>query len=132
MHDPASESQPPAPKSRHGCATVWLVIVILANTGAAVIYLAQGSAIKRQLPDFPDWAFPALIACGVLNVVFAVALMAWKKWAFYAFAVTTVLIVVINLAAGFGARSVVGLLGVVILYAVLQIGGERSTWKQLE
>ena len=96
------------------------------------MYLTTGSEIKRQLPSFPDWAIPVLIACGLLNIVFAVALLGWKKWGFYGFGVMSILIFVVNIAAGLGAQSVPGLIGIVVLYAVLQIGGERNTWKQLE
>src|SRR5262249_27191787 len=132
MSEPLPEPQPRAPKSRHGCATAWLVFMIIANAAVALMYLAMGGEIQRQVPHFPGSALPVLIVCVLLNIVFAVACLFWKKWGFYGFAVMSVVIFIINLLAGVGIQSATGLLGVVILYAVLQIGGEHSTWKQLE
>jgi hypothetical protein len=130
--DDAVEYSSRRPKSRHGCATAWLIFMIIANAAVMLLYLVSGNQIKQNLPNSPDWVLPVLIGLGALNVVFAVFLLAWKKWAFYGFAANSILILFVNLAAGLGAQSVSGLVGIAILYGVLQIGGERSTWNQLE
>jgi hypothetical protein len=119
-------------KQRHGCATAWLVLMIVANAFAALRYLIAGGQIQRQLPGFPVWAVPVLTVGCLLNIVFAVALLSWKKWGFYGFVALSALAFAVNLAAGVGALAVTGLIGVAILFAVLQIGGKRSTWRQLE
>lgn len=122
----------PADKNRHGCLTAWLAVMILANVATAVMYYATGPTIAERL-DLPMWGVVALGGFAVLNVLFAGALFAWKKWGFYGFAATTVLIFGINVSIGVGVlQSVSGLLGVVILYAVLQMGDPESGWDQLD
>ena len=122
-----------ARKTRHGCVTAWLVLMIVANSLTAVVNLASEEAIRKTLPDMPSWALPVLASCAALNVVFAIALFAWKKWGFYGFVGTSIVALIVNLRSGVGIiPALFGLLGVVILYAVLQIGGARKAWPQLE
>jgi hypothetical protein len=121
------------PKQRHGCLTAWLVLMIIANALAALGTLLGGDAIAKQLPDAPGWAFPVLGVLGVVNVVLAIMLFTWKKWAFFAFAGVALLAFIINLMVGVNLlQAVLGLAGPAILYGVLQIGGQKSGWSQLE
>jgi hypothetical protein len=120
-------------KQRHGCLTAWLVLMIVANSAVALMYLLGSSALRRSLPNAPGWAFPVLIAIGVLNVVFAVALLQWKKWGFWGFCATAVAALFVNLSIGLGVgQSLIGLVGIAILYGVLQIGSANKGWPQLE
>jgi hypothetical protein len=120
-------------KQRHGCLTAWLVLMIVANAATAVLYLIAGAAFRQKLPNAPDWVLPVLIGMGVVNVVCAVGLFRWKKWGFYGFLVTSVMAFAVNLMLGLGiARALLGLVGVAILYGVLQIGTENKGWPQLE
>jgi hypothetical protein len=69
----------------------------------------------------------------VLNVAFAIALFNWKKWGFFGFLVTSVAAFAQNIYLGIGIPNVVlGLMGIAIFYGVLQIGGQKSGWSQLE
>ena len=107
--------------------------MIVANSLTAVVNLASEEAIRKTLPDMPSWALPVLASCAALNVVFAIALFAWKKWGFYGFVGTSIVALIVNLRSGVGIiPALFGLLGVVILYAVLHIGGARKAWPQLE
>src|SRR6266496_2951629 len=55
-------------KQRHGCLTTYLVLVIIANSATAHLYLPGREAIKRSSPQhIPDWAFPVLIAVCLFN-----------------------------------------------------------------
>ncbi len=120
-------------KTRHGCLTAWLVLMIIANSATAVIYLIDSAAIKSNLPIAPAWTLPTLAVASLANVVFAVALFYWKKWAFFGFVGTSIIALVINLTIGQNiAHLLLGVLGVVTLYAVLQIGKEKRGWTQLE
>ena len=57
----------------------------------------------------------------------------WKKWGFYGFCGSAAAALVVNLSIGVGpAQSFMGLIGVGLLYAVLQIGGENKGWTQLD
>jgi hypothetical protein len=89
--------------------------------------------IKEALPDMPGWAPAILALMGALNIVFVVALFQWKKWGFFGFVVVSVTALAVNLQSGVSPlQSGFGLLGITVLYAVLQIGGPKSGWAQLE
>jgi hypothetical protein len=121
-------------KQRHGCLAAWLVLMIIANSLTALVYLIAGGKIKSILPNAPTWALATLVVTSVCNVVFAVALFQWKKWGFFGFVGTTGIVFVVNLLvfhvhAGF---ALLGLLGVAILFVTLQVGEEKKGWTQLE
>ena len=125
--------QPSAQKHRHGCLTAYLVLMIIANSATALIYLVASEAIRRNVPNMPEWALLVLIAGSIFNLVCAIALLRWKKWGFWGFVVSTVVIFVVNISIGVGVGStLVGLLGVAILYGVLHIGKETKGWSQLD
>lgn len=118
-------------KDRHGCLTAWLILMIVANSLTALSYLVLTLLGRKTVA--PAWALVTLAVGCIANVVFAVALFRWKRWGFFGFLVTTILALVINLRIGIKPIFVgIGLFGIVILYAVLQIGGERRGWNQLE
>ena len=119
-------------KQRHGCLTVWLVLIIILNSLTAVTYLFAGALLRKFTPATPVWAFPVLAICGVLNVAFAIALFQWKKWGFFGFIATAIVIFVVNLEIGIKPiHALFGLAGVSILYGVLQIGKDKKGWTQL-
>ena len=102
---------------------MYLVLVIIANSATALLYLFGAEAIKRSTPNIPDWAFPVLIVLVLFNLVCAVALFRWKKWGFWGLVASAVVVLGVNLAIGLGVSSaIVGLLGVLLLYGVLHIG----------
>ena len=121
------------PKNRHGCLTAWLVLMLIANGASGLMYLLGSEAIRRSLPNAPGWAFPVLIVFSLFNVVCAVALFQWKRWGFWGFCVSSLVALVVNLSIGLGMGSALaGLVGVILLYGVLQIGTENKGWPQLE
>lgn len=119
-------------KSRHGCLTAWLVFMVIANSLSSLFYLFGSASVKQALPNAPSWIFPVLVFMGLVNVVCAFALFMWKKWGFWGFCVSSVIALITNISAGIGASSIVGLIGVAILYGVLQIGQEDKGWPQLD
>lgn len=121
------------PKSRHGCLTAWLVLMLITNSAVALGYLVGMSALKQTYPNAPGWAFPTLILAGTLNVICAIALLRWKKWGFWGFCATALITLAANMSMGLGIASALGgVLGVLILYGVLHIGKENKGWPQLE
>ena len=124
-------------KDRHGCLTVWLVLMLIANAVTALSYaglilLRPGAAHAAQ-PHAPTWARFVLMAGCIANIVFAVALFRWKRWGFLGFVVTAILALTINLSIGIKPAFVMtGASGIIILYGVLQIGGNKKGWAQLE
>jgi hypothetical protein len=112
---------------RHGCLLTYLIFMIVVNS---IIVVTYGAMAIRAMPT-PANIFPGLVyimgLAGILNIVFAVALLAWKKWGFYGFCASAAIIFVINLVIGINPiMAFVGLIGPAILYGVLQIGGDRK------
>jgi hypothetical protein len=121
------------PKQRHFLLSAWLVIMIIANAATAVITPLMVGNIQQALPNFPAWLVWLIALGALLNVAFAIALFNWKKWGFFGFLVIGIITFAQNLYVGIGIpRAVFGLLGAAILYGVLQIGGQKSGWSQLE
>jgi hypothetical protein len=120
-------------KQRHGCLTAWLVMMIIANALTAVATPLLSGFIQKTLPNYPTWTIWPLTLIGVLNIAFVIALFNWKMWGFHGFASVAVITFSINIYSGIGIGSAfVGFLGVVLLYGVLQIGGDKKGWPQLE
>ncbi len=114
---------------RHGCLTAWLIFMMVANglLAAAVPFLAGMPAIT--LPAF-DMGF--MLIGAILNIICAIALFKWYRWGFYGFALTTVAAVIYNLSTGTPiAQTGSGLLGISILYWLLQLGTPKA-WDQMK
>lgn len=125
--------QPSSQKRRDGCLTAYLVFMIVANSATALLYLGGSEAIKRNSPNIPGWTFPVMVVMGSFNLVCAIALFKWKKWGFWGFVASAVVSFCINLYIGVGVGfALFGLLGVAILYGVLQLGKEKKAWPQLD
>ena len=89
--------------------------------------------IQQAMPDFPTWVVWPITLMAILNVIFAVALFNWKKWGFFGFAATAMIAFAFNIYANVGiGQSIAGLSGIAILFLVLQIGGEKKGWVQLD
>lgn len=122
-----------AAKSRHGLLTAILALMLVTNAIVTISYLAQPDAIRAAVPGAPAWSVYALAGLGVFNLVCVAALFMWKKWAFWGFCVSAALAFIANLSFGIGlGPSLVGLAGPAVLFGVLQIGGDRKGWPQLE
>ena len=122
-------------KQRHGCATAWLIVMIIGNSLTATIYLFASELITENsvVPISDDMTlFMGMV--GILNLLFAVMLLQWKKWAFWGIAATTALTFATNLSLGLGvSSSILGFLGIIALYGILQIKKDGlSTWDNLE
>lgn len=130
---PADPLGGPEMKVRHGCVTAWLVLLIVANSATIFTTLAMSDQIKSALPSMPDWGGPVLVVCGAINVVCAILLFKWKRIGFFGFIITSLIAAGVNASAGLGVGQIaMGLVGVAILYGVLQIGSPKSAWAQLE
>ena len=120
-------------KQRHGCLTAWLILMIIANSAVALIYLFGSAIVKQTSPNVPSWAFPVLAIMAIFNLVCAIALFKWKRWGFWGFFASSIVAVVVNLSIGLGiGSSLAGLIGIAILYGILQIGKENKGWPQLD
>jgi hypothetical protein len=120
-------------KQRHGCLTAVLILMIIANSATALLYLFGGTLIEQALPGMPSWAVIVMGIFGVFNLICAIALFNWKKWAFWGFVGSSIGAFFVNLAIGMGiGQALLGLLGIALLYGVLHIGTENKGWPQLD
>lgn len=121
-------------KQRHGCVTAWLILMIIANSFTAITYLFASDMITRALPGDASQGLIILLGIvGVANVMFSILLFQWNKWGFWGFCITSVIALFINLSMGLGiGQSVMGLIGIGILYGVFQIKkNDVSAWDNL-
>jgi hypothetical protein len=122
-------------KQRHGCVTSWLVFMIVINSVTAILYLFAGDMVAKNLPGgIPTPMLILLAIVCICNVVFSTFLFLWKRWAFWGFAATSVVTFIINLSIGIGiVQSVMGLIGIAVLYGVLNIKkADVAAWDHLE
>ena len=130
--EPPPLSSAPTPP-RHGCVTAWLIFMIVVNALTAIGTPFSLNSLRQagMHPSVP--LIGVLVVCAVANIVFAVALLRWMKWGFYGFAATTVIALVVNLILGVGlGSSLLGLIGIAILYGVLNVGQANKAWPRLK
>ena len=123
-HREPKESQMLGQKRRHGCLTAYLIFGIIANAGLVLYYAVGGLAAFAIGAVF--------VVLLIFNIICFVALFKWKKWAFWGFIVSAIAALCLNLYIGLGPVSFSGLIGLAVLYGVLQIGKESKGWPQLD
>lgn len=122
-------------KKRHGCVTAWLILMIVLNALTAVTWFFFNDVFREQIGEGVNKNTMLVLGLiGLLNLVFAIMLFRWKKWAFWGFLITSLIAFGINLSLGLGiGQSAMGLLGIIVLYAVFQIKADgRTAWSYLE
>lgn len=136
-HTPNSESELKPEEhnhyGRHGCLIAYLIVMILVNAMVSISYSASRVQLQEKFPEMPDWTFPALTLLGFVNIICAVALFKWRKWGFWGFCLSSFITVFVHIRAGLPiSQAVSGLVGIGILYGVLQIGKHNKGWPQLK
>ena len=130
MQDPQNE------KKRHWCLFAYLVLILVAYTLLAFVYFITPSYLYELafMSGYPDWFLYAMGILAVLYVISAFAVLRWKKWVFWLFTLTAFVPFCVNLYSGmFAIYSLLSeFIVVAILYGVLQIGGDKKGWSQLE
>lgn len=112
-----SPNQLPA---RHWFTTTWLILALIVNAGLAMLALNPNLSIVTAA--YTRYIFALLYAGAALGDI---ALLLWKKWGFF----LVVGCIILNLAATVFLGSadaivrgiIAGVVGLAILYAVLQI-----------
>lgn len=57
----------------------------------------------------------------IIDLILIVFLFYWKKWAFWALVGSSIITLIINLNIGTGAISYIGLLGIILIYLLLEL-----------
>ena len=121
------------PPVRHGCLTAWLIFGLIAQTATVGIYSLGYSFVHRTLPGFTPLAAGLLVLAGLGSIACLIGLFQWRRWGFYGIVVITILVCLVNFSLGIGlGRALPGLLGIGILYWVLNMGGSRSAWRNMK
>ena len=136
MQNPQSE------KKRHGCLTSLLAVICFVSVIATLLQFTV--FFFKPEPDVQDvqslsttseprWLFFTLAAVNLIKLVSAYAILSWKKWGFWLFTLICFVNLGVNLITGFHIPN--GILGIIIaaiLFGVLQIGGDKKGWNQLD
>ncbi len=129
-----SMDKEPILKQRHGCVTAYLGFMIVTNSLMTLVYFFANSMFTELMPGSSPGMIYALGVLGIGNVIFGIMLWKWKKLGFYGFIGTSIVAAVLNTMMGIDIGStILGLVGIGILYAILQIKEkERSAWENME
>ncbi len=129
-------------KKRHGCVTAWLILGLVGGVFTVLVYLVFYGAIMEFLAEFSEDAMNQIAKLnntmlgivGILNVVFTIAVFKWKKWGFWGLVASSLVVAYMSYYDNAEISSVIGgLIGPLILYAILQIKRDsKTTWSQLD
>ena len=122
------------PNERHGCVTAWLILMIIANSMTALFSILGSSMVANNLPG--DVSQGMIIVLGLVSIAmvyFAFMILRGKKFGFWGVVAGSLVALAINLSIGMNlGQSLIGLIGIVLLYAVLQIKKDGvSAWDNL-
>src|SRR5512133_1840059 len=96
-----TNENPNVPKQRHGCVTAWLILMIVANSLSAGLYLFAREMLTKSLPGEVSTPMIILLGiCAIGNIIFSVMLFQWMKLGFWGFVVTTAAALIINMSIG--------------------------------
>lgn len=121
-------------KRRHWFATLWLIFIMIVNAIVGCIsFFIDMESLGSPAVAIPSEASIALGILSLFNVVCAAMLLKWIKCGFWGVVATSIIAAGINLYIGLSIGSaLMGFVGVMILYGVLQIKKEGiSTWQGL-
>ncbi len=110
--------------ARGGCLTVWLLLMLAANAFTIISNIINLQTYQQFYPNASPFFFILLAGFGVVNLLSVYALWTWKRWGFYLFVASALVVLGINLVIGIPIFiALFGLLGVAILWLLL-----RSRW----
>lgn len=135
MDTPTPTPPPAAPLAegqRHGCLTTWLVLMIIANAATLIMTPLSVPSMRQAGLNPSALGIGVIVICAVANIFFAIALFRWQRWGFYGFVATSAVALIANIAMGVGiGPSLFGLVGVALLFWVLNMGGAEKAWPRL-
>lgn len=107
--------------------------MLIANAATAVITPFSIAGMRQAGLQPSPVGIGVIVICAIANVAFAVALFRWQKWGFYGFIATSAIALITNLSLGLGiGQSLFGLIGIALLYWVLNMGGSNKAWPHLK
>jgi hypothetical protein len=117
----------PQERKRGGCLTAFLILMLIANPLAGLLYLLAGSTLAHFLPNVPQWAILTFGVLAFANLIFALGIWSWKKWGVYGFVGSSLVAFTINALTLGTISALFGLIGVTILAFLV-----RPVWTAME
>lgn len=118
---------------RNGCLTSWLVFALAAHAVTIALYSLAYPQMHAGTPTITPGVARMLIAAGIASIVCILALFRWRRWGFYGIVTITALTFFLNVSLGVGFGGALGgLIGIVLLYWVLHLGGQQSAWRSMK
>lgn len=119
---------------RHGCLTIWLLLLVLWNLALILTY--AGCNMAQWIGDTGEpfgWYYPMMIGLAVLSLICVSALFRWRKWGFWGLLIVSAFKLVLEVSVGGGDFTVLAgiVVTMLVLLAVLNIGRENRGWPQL-
>jgi len=123
---PANNQQDqPVEKQRHGCLSSFLVLMMIANAGFAILI--------ANLSDIDDDLKLYSIVGNVLVIICAILIWNWKKIGFWGIVVLSGISAIINLSMGLVLPALQNFLPIFFLWAALSKPKNGVTgWQNLE
>ncbi|MAS32480.1 MAG: hypothetical protein CL610_00650 [Anaerolineaceae bacterium] len=118
-------SETPLNPARGRALTVWLILMALTNAWAIYRYIViLEDFISHSDPQFTvilQWALPLMAIVALINIVGVIFLWRWRRLGFYVLVATTTITLTVNLMLNVPvATSILGLVGLLILWALLR------------
>jgi hypothetical protein len=117
---------------RHVLLTAFLIFKIVALSATFLAYIFSADQILAANPGMPRWAIATSCVLSLIDIASAVAIFCWMKWGFWILCMTALVSLLINLYSDVSPMlSFLGVLGPLILYGLLQLGGKSNAWSHL-
>ena len=121
------------PPKRHGLLTAFLIFKFVAFSVGSLIYLFASDRVMAANPTTPPWVLAIYLFLSLVGAASVVALFRWMKWGFYFLCALAVIGMALNLYTyDSPIFASLGLLGPLILYGLLKLGGEGGAWSHLQ
>jgi phosphoglycerol transferase MdoB-like AlkP superfamily enzyme len=105
--------------------TFWMCLILTVNIVSSLFYLFGAEDIYKLSVNLPIGLIYLLGLVCLTNVVFALFLLTWKKWAFYGIVILTTFNLIVNIIIGQGfLGSLISEFLVLILYLFMS-----SKWR---
>jgi len=103
----------------------------MASFSTMLVVFASTFSIQ-ETPVVPFWLLIIQTAILIFYIICFLALFKWQRWGFYGVLICGLLVFTLNLYQGLPFEALLSLIPAVGLFFVLQIGGARKGWSQLE
>jgi hypothetical protein len=113
----------------------FLYILLLAYTVVVISCLAIFSMLKKNPHIIHPISLPVLeitLAVAILNIICLWAMINWQKWGFWGYCLLTTANIPLAISLGMPwQQASLSLLGLLVLFGMYQVGGNKKAWYKL-